>query len=68
MNDSKLKEELSQLINRHSRENVSDTPDYILAEFLLGCLKAFERSAVVRDRWHGNSTWEKLTVPLDNAE
>ena len=39
-----LERELSALLNRHSAENESDTPDFILAEFLLGCLEAYNRS------------------------
>lgn len=54
-------DELRALINRHSAENGSDTPDYILAEFLVGCLAAFDRTVRDRERWHGRtpSTWEK---------
>jgi hypothetical protein len=48
-----LNEELRELINRHSRENVSDTPDYILAEFLEICLIAFEKATEQRDAWKG---------------
>lgn len=36
--------ELEHLINRHSRENISNTPDFILAEYMLECLKLFETS------------------------
>lgn len=43
---------LSSLINRHSRENESDTPDYILAEYMMSCLKAFEKATVVRNLWY----------------
>lgn len=34
--------ELRALINRHSVENRSDTPDYVLASFMRKCLEAFE--------------------------
>lgn len=33
--------ELTQLLNRWSKENESNTPDYILAHYLIGCLRAF---------------------------
>ena len=33
--------ELQILINKHSEENDSNTPDYILANFLSNCLEAF---------------------------
>jgi len=41
--------ELRQLINKHSKENESDTPDYILAGYLLNCLDAFTRATQRRD-------------------
>lgn len=40
---------LAELINRHSRENRSDTPDFVLANFLTRALHAFEVSTVSRD-------------------
>lgn len=54
-------EELKRLINRHCRENESDTPDYILAQFLNSCLYIFERNVKERDRWYGHKPWENKT-------
>lgn len=42
--------ELEQLINRHSMEKGSNTPDYILAEYLRSCLLAFDHAVIRRDR------------------
>jgi hypothetical protein len=36
--------ELTKLINRHSMENGSDTPDYILANYLTACLVAYDNA------------------------
>lgn len=47
-------QELESLINRFSMENGSDTPDWILANFLNGCLIQFDCAVKVRDRWYGN--------------
>ena len=47
--------ELTRLLNQHSRENASGTPDYILAEYLLGCLTAYDRALAQRETWHGRS-------------
>ena len=49
---TEFERELSTLINSHSRENKSDTPDYILAEYMMSCLKAFEKATVVRHLWY----------------
>jgi hypothetical protein len=48
-----FRQALEALINDHSMENVSDTPDYILASYLAKCLEAFDGATVERDRWHG---------------
>jgi hypothetical protein len=50
--------ELERLINKYSLENGSDTPDFILAEYLTMCLVAFEVATKERDKWHG---FAKLT-------
>lgn len=50
-----FKKELQVLINKHSRENNSNTPDYILAEFMNSCLKAFEIGVVDREKYYGRS-------------
>ena len=50
-----LKSELTSLLNRYSRENVSNTPDFILCDFMWDSLKAFERGVNRRDKWYGIS-------------
>jgi hypothetical protein len=50
--------ELTSLINRYSLENLSDTPDFILSEFLWSCLEAFNRAMLQRKIWHSNRTDE----------
>ena len=47
-----LEEDLASVINRHSVENESDTPDFVLAEFLMGCLRAFNRGTQERERFY----------------
>lgn len=37
--------EFAQTINKHSLENGSDTPDFILAEYLMNCLESYKRSS-----------------------
>jgi hypothetical protein len=51
MND--FRGELEQLINLHSKENGSNTPDFILAGFLTDCLDTFDRTVKCRDDWYG---------------
>lgn len=51
-----FEQELQSLINRYSAENVSGTPDFILAEFMLNVLKEFNATVVKRADWRGEST------------
>jgi len=44
--------ELEELINRHSMENNSDTPDFLLAEYLCACLTAYNKATRRRDGWY----------------
>lgn len=45
--------ELESLINRHSMENGSNTPDFILAQYLSVCLSAFNVTVQRRETWYG---------------
>lgn len=47
-----FREDLEQLINFHSLESNSGTPDFILAEFLMNILKVFDSTMKERDKWH----------------
>ena len=53
MDSNGLKGEITRLLNIASRENVSNTPDFILAQYLMGCLEAYEAAVVQRDNWYG---------------
>jgi hypothetical protein len=49
-----IRESFRCAINRLSRENESNTPDFILAEFLMDVLKAFEIAVNKRTKWYGD--------------
>ena len=51
--------ELNDLINRYSIENESDTPDYLLAKYLIDCLKVYANIVKKRDQWFSFSPWCK---------
>lgn len=44
--------DLEKLINQHSLENHSNTPDFILARYLQRCLLTYEQAVNSRDNWH----------------
>ena len=45
--------ELKERLNLRSKENGSNTPDFILAEYLLHCLDIFDKMVQSRDAWYG---------------
>jgi hypothetical protein len=59
-----FRDELQSLINRHSMENGSDTPDFVLVEYLADCLAAFDKAVKERERWYGR---EEPAVHQDNS-
>lgn len=68
--EATLQEELAQLLNRHSAENDSDTPDFVLAEYLIGCLETFNNAVDHRERWYGRTTItepDELVEAMDEA-
>lgn len=55
---SEFRKELEEVINRHSKENNSNTPDWILALYLENCLGNFDTAIRLRAEWYG-----RLDVP-----
>jgi hypothetical protein len=47
-----FKSDLENLINKYSMENGSDTPDWILAEYLCQCLVNFNATIHTRHLWY----------------
>lgn len=63
-----IREEIAAILNKHSKENGSNTPDWILAEYLLMCLDTFDGAVNARETWYGrkqhpNSTNALMTEP-----
>lgn len=57
-NPSKLRKEIEQAINKCSMENGSNTPDFILAEYLIDCLWIFDKTVNKREEWYGRKECE----------
>lgn len=50
-------EQLRSIINRHSMENTSNTPDFILATYLCNCMDSFNAAVNQRsDRYRKDKT------------
>lgn len=48
-----FREELRMLINKHSLEIGSHTPDFILADYLVACLDLFDLTSNAREARYG---------------
>jgi hypothetical protein len=48
-------DELVCLLNKYSKENGSNTPDFILADFIGRCLENWNLTTVTREEWYGRS-------------
>ena len=46
-----FKKRLTSLINEENIENLSNTPDYILAEYLVRCLQNWNETTISRQAW-----------------
>jgi hypothetical protein len=50
-----FKSELRNLINKYSKENDSDTPDFILADHMMRCLRNFNITMESREKWYSRN-------------
>lgn len=50
-----FREQLASLLNQHSKENGSDTPDFILADHLGRALESFDKAVQERENWYGRN-------------
>jgi len=61
--ETDFRKELENLINKYSKENGSDTPDFILARYLENVLQNFDAAVKEREEWYGR---QKKLVDLIN--
>jgi hypothetical protein len=52
-NPPTFEQAIAEAVNCHSRENGSNTPDFMLASFLANCLTAFDGAVRTREAWYG---------------
>jgi hypothetical protein len=70
--EATFEKDLTRLINCYSKENGSDTPDFILALYLQWCLSVFNTAIQLREKWYGREINQKVTEatepqpPCDN--
>jgi hypothetical protein len=63
-----LEGDLAALLNGYSLENESNTQDFILAEYLIRCLDAYNVALNDRARWYGRMDVPgRGSLPFDEA-
>ena len=60
--ETPFEQELTSLINKYSMENGSNTPDFILANYLQDCLRIFNVTVQQRENWYGRDPKPSCTV------
>lgn len=61
IDEDNLTRELSNLLNRYNADNWANTPDFILAEHLMGCLRQYRATLEHTRTWH---RWPTLAEKL----
>lgn len=56
-------EALDKLINKWSVENLNNTPDFIVAQYMLDALNIFTNAITSRDRWYNFHPWKTVELP-----
>lgn len=59
--EDNFRNELIILLNKYSKENGSNTPDFILAVYLNGCLGVFDAAVKARDQYLGIEHFTPVT-------
>lgn len=57
-------QKLTVLLNENNKENGSNTPDFVLAEYLTNCLGNFEAATKAREKFYGVSS--RPGLPIEN--
>lgn len=62
IDDETLKRDLSKIMNIYGIDTECSTPDYILAEYLIDCLKSYKKLDNANRTWHGLSIEGELKL------
>jgi len=63
-----FEEELRKLINQFSIETESNTPDFILAQYMLGCLSNFNLAVRNRDTWYSFKPFDNFPEEITTVK
>lgn len=60
--------DFAEVINRHSLENGSNTPDFILAEYLVNCLESYNYAVLNRNDWYYRNDFNASNYVINPME
>ena len=60
-------EELTELVEKHSIKNGSDTPDHIIVDYLVTCLEVFDEIIIKREEHYGRYLQPKEDIQLNDS-
>jgi hypothetical protein len=63
-----FEKDLRVLINKHIVENGSDTPDFIMSDFLSVVIAAFNNSVRARDKWYNRPKQQDVCCGANRKE
>jgi hypothetical protein len=63
VNREDMQRAIERAINRSCGENDSNTPDFILGQYLMDCFDAFTACSVAREKWYGKHLSIEGTPP-----
>ncbi len=46
-----FRKELEALLNKHEKDTGTTTPDFLLANYLIGCMDVYDLTVRKRDNW-----------------
>lgn len=58
-----LERDIAKILNIYCQELRSDTPDFILAQYLLRCLDNFSQTVQRREDWYGRKLLKDKPSP-----
>ena len=59
---TRFERDLDVLLNCNNMELVSNTPDFILAQYMISCLNAFNMAVQQRETWYGRDARPSETI------
>ena len=66
--DKNLKKDIEVLINKYNYDAMTDTPDFVLAEYLMNCLRNYLVTKYNTEEWFGKRITINGVEEIDKNE